>query len=465
MPPVIARALRPLVDRTLARRYALLRTKQERYTRAWTVEEIAAFQIERFNAAWSAAVGRYRFYAEWKRRHGLPARIADLAEVRGFPILRKADVQEAEASIRADAGHAGVAITGGSTGEPCRFPVDAHDLDVEYANMYLGRSWWSVHPLDPVVLIWGHGHLFKGPVAGRFKWLARRVRDALINTVRLNAYNLGPETVAGYFSTLCRRPGSTVVSYASAFSKLLDYLDDSGEDPRRARVRNVILTSELTFPGDFDRIRRHFGVEPVIEYGMAETGPIAYSQGACDHLVVFWDSFHTYLTSEQEIVVSTLWDRRFPLINYGTGDLAEVNGGSDAPSLLTCRAILGRVHETVDVPRLAGSVTTCHSNLFMAILAQINGVRSFMIVQSEGKVSVLVKLAPSADMSEVRRLFLERLRREIPDVVEAAFVFELLRDEVRTLAGKRRFVLRTGTSAAPAPGASSAGRERLAAAR
>jgi phenylacetate-coenzyme A ligase PaaK-like adenylate-forming protein len=440
---LLARVARPAVNLAFRRRYALLAAKQRLYSAQPTPAEVARYQIDRFNDVWASAVRRFAFYAEWKKRHGLPARIASLSELSSFPVLHKTDVQENERSILADAGRCGLAVTGGSTGEPARFPADANDLDVQYANMYLGRSWWGIRPLDPIVMIWGHAHLFAGGISGWAKWTQRRMRDALIGSIRLNAYTLNASTVAGYYATLCRHPGASIVSYASAFGKLLDHLEDTGADGRRPRVKNVILTAESVLPTDLERTRRHFGVEPIIEYGMAETGAIAYSRRATDALHFFWDSFHVRLTPAREIVLSTLWERRFPLVNYASGDIAAVDREADPDCLVQCRSILGRVYDTVDVPTEHGAPQPCHGNLFLAILGEVRGVRAFRVEQAGARVTLFLRLGSGADLERVRHEFLDRLEREIPDVAVAAFRFEHMGEEPQTIAGKRRLVARS----------------------
>jgi phenylacetate-coenzyme A ligase PaaK-like adenylate-forming protein len=65
--------------------------------------------------------------------------------------------------------------TGGSSGEPTAFPTNKDESNFLYSNIYIGRSWWNIKPLDPTLLYWGHSHLFGSGIKGKineFKKLA-----------------------------------------------------------------------------------------------------------------------------------------------------------------------------------------------------------------------------------------------------------------------------------------------------
>ena len=85
--PALSRLPRLIVELGLRRRLALLAERQARYRRIGDPEEIARWQLLAVNSVWRMATTRFRFYAEWKRRHRLPDRLADIADLSRFPIL------------------------------------------------------------------------------------------------------------------------------------------------------------------------------------------------------------------------------------------------------------------------------------------------------------------------------------------------------------------------------------------
>jgi hypothetical protein len=57
--------------------------------------------------------------------------------------------------------------TGGSIGEPARYPSGTTEADLAWANMYLGRGWWGIRPFDEHVMLRGHSHPFGTGLKGR----------------------------------------------------------------------------------------------------------------------------------------------------------------------------------------------------------------------------------------------------------------------------------------------------------
>ena len=46
----------------------------------------------------------------------------------------------------------------------------------------MARSWWGVNPLDNMVLLWGHSHLFGTGIKGQINHKLRLLKDILIKT-------------------------------------------------------------------------------------------------------------------------------------------------------------------------------------------------------------------------------------------------------------------------------------------
>ncbi len=430
-----------VVNRGLRDRQDLLAERQALYQRVTDPALIARRQLDAFNGIWGAARRRYRFYAEWQRRHRLPERIRDLAELAAFPLLRNVDLEENFAAIAADAQPARLVRTGGTTGRPRRFPRGSEDDLLHHASMYLGRGWAGIRAGDPIALIWSHTHLFGNGFKGRINVARRHVKDWLIDTRRLSAYSLDERSIARYLAFMRARPGMTLVGYTSCIRKLLDYVEHTGYDGDAAQIRAAIFCSETVHPRDLDRVRRLLGAEPLVEYGMQETGVMAYSRPGTGELTFFWDAFHCRVAADQELAVTTLLPVRFPLINYATGDRVESLVDGDGPPF-RCARILGRARDVLSLPMRDGTSIDTHSDFFFDILQIDEAVSSFFIHQMGRAIDIGIATPSAEDLRRIERRFLHEIAREFPAIDVQQFTFSALQEEPHTPAGKRRYFLR-----------------------
>jgi phenylacetate-coenzyme A ligase PaaK-like adenylate-forming protein len=422
-------------------RLELLAERQALYARVRDPALIARHQLDAANTTWESARRRYRFYAEWQRRHRLPDRLQDLAELDAFPLLRSADIEENFDRIAADAQPCQLVRTGGSTGRPRYFPRGAEDHPLHHATMYLGRGWAGIRPGDEIALIWSHTHLFGHGLRGRVNVARRHVKDWLIGTRRFSAYSLDDESIASYLHAMKARPGTVVVGYASCIRKLLDYVEKTGADGPAARIRAVIFCSETVFARDLERVRRLLAAEPLIEYGMQETGVMGYSLPGDGNVTFLWDAFHGRVGPGQELVITTLLPVRFPLINFATGDRVEpLNDGKGPP--FRCARILGRTRDILTLSMRDGRTIDAHSDFIFDILQIDDGVRSFFIHQKGRDIDIAVVAASPAELARIERRFLHEIAREFPAIDTTRISFSFLEQEPHTVAGKRLYVRR-----------------------
>lgn len=431
-----------LLRRTLfSNRLRLLEAKKDLYGRVEDSKSIREHQVRAFNAMWSKALAGNAFYRAWRSKHGLPATIASLAEIAEFPALTKLDIRRNRDEIFRDLPPHRLVSTGGSTGEPTPFPTRNEEKDWEYANTYLGKSWWGVDPLDPILMYWGHSHLFgKGPKM-RVNRARRDLGDWLINTRRENAYDMTPETLSRYLANLRRHNPVAIIGYTSCLYQLSKYALEKGIGiGKQGRLKAVIPTSETVTSQDIELIHRAFGAPVAVEYGMAETGVIAYSRGESDRLCVFWDSFVVEAAADGGLFVTTLNDRLFPLVRYRTDDFGETEE-ADRGSALYLRNVKGRTKESVAVAGRTGETLNLSGILLVHILKGYPGILGINFKQLDGR-RVQIRLSSDApiDLHGTRDWFFRLLLKDHPDVREDAFDFAQVNRTEKTVAGKEKIL-------------------------
>jgi phenylacetate-coenzyme A ligase PaaK-like adenylate-forming protein len=404
---------------------------------------MAQWQVAAFNEVWRRARARYRFYADWQRRHRLRDEITHIDDLHGFPVLRSEDIEEGLGQIAEDAAPCRLVLTGGSSGRTRLFPRGAEDHGLLYSSMYLGRSWAGIEPGDAILSIWGHEHLFGAGAFGRFRMIKRQIMDWLIGTSRLNVYHLDEESVASYFDAILARPGAILIGYTSAIRKLLDFIEQSGADGPGTRVRAVIFCGETVTHRDLQAVRRLLRSVPLIEYGMQETGVMAYSSPSSRDLTFFWDAFHCWATQARELIITTLQPVRFPLINYGTEDRIEPVGAAATALPFRCAHVVGRTREVLQFTLKGGRTIDVHGEIVEDVLdAMLPRVRSYFIHQRGDAIDIAIQPVAGQEFGVLREDFLCEIRREFPDLDEQKFTFSALDRERMTIAGKRKYVLR-----------------------
>lgn len=403
--------------------------------------EIERYQLARVNAVWKRCVDEIPFYRRWATQHSLPRAIRSLKELVDFPSLTKNDIVENSTLIFRSGEIRDAYVTGGSTGTPVRYPKGRNDAVGVYAGLFAARSWWGIEPFDRYVHFWGHAHLFgEGRRQRAVARLRRRLADAFVNGVRLDAYDLTAERLQSHRSALTRVRPSFVVGYTSTVYRLARAIEEAGFSPDEfASVRNVILTSETVTPADVEVIGRVFGANVVNEYGAAETGNVAVSRGTTDRLQVLWAS-HIVLADEAgNLRITTLENREFPLINYAIGDQGH---GDAIGNVLELSAIKGRLHDVLSVAAQGGGIIHFGARLPIHILKTLKGVLGVQFRQiDQSRLEVLVHAVPSVDMSSVSRKLESALTDEFPSLDWAAVSVRRVGEPVLTAAGKLRVIV------------------------
>ena len=425
----------------LSDRLSVLAEKKRVYENIPDKARIVEQQIRRFNTVWERCYKTIPFYTQWRNTHDLPERISAVDDLRKFPLLTKRAVQENRDLIFQNGKIKLYVSTGGSTGEPTRFPSAKAEAVPTYADLYAGRSWYGIQPLDRALVFWGHSHLFGSGWRGVFNNCKRKMYDRVLNTRRLNAYDMSAETVERYFACYRRSNPAFILGYTSCLYKLAKYICEHGPDcGRKDRLRAVIVTSESVTMSDIELLGKAFRVPVAVEYGMAETGAIAYSRSSPSNLQVFWDSFIGTAGSDRVLNVTTLYDKLFPLINYSTDDRVEVDSAEDG-SVLTLRSILGRRRELLTVGTTRGSPLELSGILMVHILKSYPHIYSIQVEQIKlHAVRIHLDADRPLDLGRVKEYFMRQIRKDHKDVDPGCVEMIQVNETPKTLSGKENIV-------------------------
>ena len=417
------------------KRLKLIKSKKKLYQINHTEYEINKYQITKFNKIWQKAYSEILFYKNWKTKYNLPNLISNIEELKSFPVLRKKHIQENGKLIFSSLKNYNLISTGGSTGKPTIFPSSKNESLNSYANHYLARGWWGINPLDQILFFWGHSHLFGSGYKGKLNYFKRLFYDWLINTKRLNVYNMSLVNLESFYKIIKKSNPSMIIGYTSSIFKMAKYIDENKLDiGDKKNLKGVVVTSETVTDYDIKLIKRVFKVPCIIEYGMAETGVIAYSKENSRNIKIFWDSFIGLRDDQNILNITTINDRVFPLINYRTEDLIETN---DNNSILQFQKILGRKNDFLKI-KIGNNLIESHSEFFTHILKTIKGIISFKIIQKRNlKIEIEYVSRKKLDISEY---FFNEIRKEFKNIDQTIFSFKQVEDIPQTISGKVKWI-------------------------
>lgn len=419
----------------------MIKDRKVLYEAKFSSDEICELQLRSFNRVWSQAQNQIDFYSFWKRKHHLPEKIQTLEDLRHFPLLAKKDLNENQEIIFNQFKKFPQISTGGSTGEPTRFPIQIKDTLRGYADAYMARSWWGMEPLEKNILFWGHSHLFGSGLKGRINDFKRRFKDKVIRTIRLNAYDMCPETIENYYEIVARVKPAVIVGYTSCIYKLARFMIDHGlEGTLCSGLKAVIPTAETVSENDVVVMEKAFLRPIVVEYGMAETGVIAYSRRETWDMAIFWDSFLARVNEEDNLSVTSLSRRLFPLINYQTDDriLPQIKAGE---SVLSFSKLQGRSQENFTLATELNDPLLISGILIVHIM---KGYPFIYSVQTEqlpfDRIRIHLISDRKLDLNKIKVYCLTELSKDYSGIDKKAVSFHQSKSASLSLAGKERVI-------------------------
>jgi len=200
-----------------------------------------------------------------------PKDIRKAGDLHKLPLVTKSDIRQNKDLNRSEvAGKLGSFSTGGSTGEPLVFPLGKRRIASRVACRQRVSRWWGLCVGDSELALWG------SPLeVGRQDWL-RGLRDNLLSTTLLSAYELNEDTISSYLDFLERRKWKQIFSYPSSLYLLCRVAQKQGRDLRKLDVQVAFVTSEMLYSYQRELITATLGCPVANGYGGRDSGFIAH---------------------------------------------------------------------------------------------------------------------------------------------------------------------------------------------
>lgn len=425
----------------------------------WDAERLDALRLQRLRRLLVRVGEGVPYWRELLRREGIDAaRLGSLAELRRLPLLTKPIIREQGDALKHESAR-GLARfnTGGSSGEPLIFWIGKERVSHDVAAKWRATHWWDVDIGDPEMVVWG------SPIELGAQDRVRRLRDALLRTELLPAFEMSEARLDGFIDAIRRRRPRMLFGYPSALTHIARHAEQRGRPMDDLGIRVAFVTSERLYDDQRETIGRVFGCRVANGYGGRDAGFIAHecpSGGmhvtAEDIIVEIVDADGRVLPDgvAGEVVVTHLATADFPFIRYRTGDVAVLDPtrcacGRGLPLL---KEIQGRTTDFV----VAADGTVMHGLALIYIVRDLPGVQSFKVVQHDllhtGLQLVVDADFDAACIATVVAGFKRRLGAAVR--VEVECVPRIAPEK----SGKFRYIVSHVHTGAAAPAGSAAGR-------
>lgn len=365
----------------------------------WSAEALRELQLRRLQALLKRAGTHVPYYRELFRRTGFPFEgIRSLEDLQRLPFLTKALIRANTDALRSDQAQ-GLARfnTGGSSGEPLVFFIGRERVSHDVAAKWRATRWWGVDIGDPEMVVWG------SPIELGAQDRVRQLRDKLLRTELLPAFEMSEAKLDGFVSAIRHRKPRMLFGYPSALTLIAKHCERRGIDMKDVGIRVAFVTSERLYPDQRETIESVFHCRVANGYGGRDAGFIAHEcpEGGL-HLtaediiveLIDQDGMPVAVGQTGEIVVTHMATGDFPFIRYRTGDVAIMDDrvcacGRGLPML---REIQGRTTDFV----VAADGTVMHGLALIYILRDLPGIEAFKVIQDSKESSRVLLVAGPA---------------------------------------------------------------------
>lgn len=284
-------------------------------------DELVRYTLHRMRRQVERVYGTNEFYRRhWDRGRFEPRKLQTIDDIKRIPVVTKKDLRAAPFDSRSSSGAGSILLnTGGSTGSPLAFTVDARAFAREWAHMHAIWSLVGFRSSDGRLTIRGHA---LGGLGYRYN-------------AAHHEYQIDPQVpLRSYHATLQRALEQDRIKYIHGYpSAIAAFLREAeSEAPElsthlRRTIRGVLLGSEYPHPRYRDFISRALDATTVSWYGHSEMAVLAYEK-----LEPFrYQTMHSYGLAEAlvrdgqqlRLIGTSFYNTATPFIRYDTEDLID----------------------------------------------------------------------------------------------------------------------------------------------
>ena len=278
----------------------------------WSSKKLKDYQLQKLKEIVAFAYENSSFYKLHFISHNFhPSDIKNLKDLNKIPVLEKTDLLNNNKEVHTNwKGITFTAVTSGSSGQSLRFQRDESADSFNRATIQKGYLWYGVYPWQLNGYFWGFNFNF-------LKKNKTIFLDFLQNRFRLFSYE--SNNLIKFAKKLNK--ATYIHGYSSMIHQTAKLINERALLKPNG-IKMVKGTSEKVFKNYHDEVIKAFGSKIISEYGATESGIIAFECPEGNMHI----NMEGVLVEEidQEIVVTNLQMKSFPIIRYRLGDYIEL---------------------------------------------------------------------------------------------------------------------------------------------
>lgn len=370
-----------------------------------------------------------------------PGDIKNFDDFRNVPILTKDIIRSNQDELldKNFKGNIEQCHSGGTLGKPLNFIRDSVSSGYIRAVQLRGLSWYGIKKGDKQLRIWGV------PLDNKLA-KKERIKDFMLNRVRISPFDISRETVNCYFEIMKKFKPKYIYGYPSAIFKICQLMREENLKGEDLNIKYVVTTAETLHSHQRGCIENFFNCKVINEYGCSETGPIASecSEGNLhinmENVLVEFIEYDTYEKEGAEIILTNLNSFSMPILRYKIGDTGQ---------LLKEKCPCGRNSEIMNfnAGRVVGTVVTTKGHFVSGgvfcyiafdIIEKYKGIKDFRVVQKQ-KNKIEITLSKDTNFNNnILNLFTSKIKEILGRDMKIEYIFK---DEIPLeKSGKRLFV-------------------------
>ena len=337
-----------------------------------------------------------------------------------LPILRKQDYQRPIEELLAQPyGRTNVyrASTSGSSGHPFHFAKNKHSHAMDWAIQKHRYGLYGLSFKSKQARFFGIPKSING-------FLFEKAKDHVMNRSRFSVFDLSNCKLEGFLRRFRGNNFDYIYGYTHSLVLFAQFVHDQGLKLVEVcpSLKVCLTTSEMCTPDDRTVMEQGFGVPVVNEYGTSETGILGFEfpDGS-------WrlseETIYAETTATGEILVTSLFNKAFPIIRYNIGDIGKISDTRIDGKYRQLLLLTGRTNDVITLPsgRKAAGLTFYY--ISKRILEKSGVLREF-VVRQRALDTFEFELVADRDLTEGEE---RMMRREVEYYLEDGLRVEFRR--------------------------------------
>jgi len=363
-------------------KYYKLLGKLQRYSS----DELESWQFEKLKNLLIHAYRYVDYYKEtFDKIYFNPLESKNLEDLQKVPVLTKECIRNCQEKFISKDKKRKLTryATSGSTGHPLIFYMSSERIAANKAAYLILYNWWELKIGDREVVLWSSS---RDLTAYNF---AKKIRDRLLNTRLLPAFQMSEDTLYKYIKFLQDYKPKDVFGYAHSIYILARFAKNRSLMLNNLGIKVVFTTAELLHDYQRQLIEEVFGCSVCNCYGGRDSGLIAFE---CPKKNMHLNpSIYTEFVKDGkqvkpgeigDIVITDLDSYGMPFLRYKTGDQGILSEEANCPcgrNFPIVKQILGRDTDYVVGPK--GEFI--HPLALEYVFRELEGIDYFRIVQKK----------------------------------------------------------------------------------